>query len=133
MKITIKVPKFHAAYVPANVRRFLREIGDATKAKMVSEASAAKSGRIYHIGGGRTYQASAPGEFPANKFGKLAASYRVEADGSNAVDIGTNVPYARFLRAGTVKMKPRKFLKEALQFAIKEKHMTKPFAEWRRG
>lgn len=132
MKIKVVVPKFHAVYVKANVRRFLKEVGDATKAKMVSEASAAKSGRIYHIGGGRTYRASAPGEFPANKFGKLAESYRVEATSEHA-DIGTNVPYAKYLRAGTWKMKPRKFLKEALIYALKHEHMTKPFAEWRKG
>lgn len=133
MKIIIKVPKFHAQYVAANVRRFLKQVGDATKAKMVTEAAAPKSGRVYKIGGGRTYRASAPGEFPANKFGKLAASYRVVSKGSNAVEIGTNVPYARFLRAGTVKMRPRKFLREALDYALKHEHMMRPFAEWRRG
>lgn len=133
MKITIKVPKFHAAYVPANVRRFLHEIGNETKAKMVTEAAASKSGRTYQIGGGRTYRASAPGEFPANKYGKLSKSYQVVLDGSHAVDIGTNVPYSRYLRQGTWKMSKRPFLKEALQYVLKHEHSKIHFAEWRRG
>lgn len=132
MKIKVVIPKFHAAYVPVNVRRFLHAVGDATKRKMIEEAADAKSGRVYHIGGGRTYRASAPGEFPANKFGKLAKSYQVAVEAS-AVEIGTNVPYSRYLRAGTRKMLPRKFLREALDYALEHDHMTHPFAEWRRG
>jgi HK97 gp10 family phage protein len=132
MIIKIVIPKFHAAFVPANVRHFLKQIGDATRKKLVTEAAAPKSGRVYQIGGGRTYRASAPGEFPANKHGLLAKSYGVETT-VKEVTIGTNAPYARFLWQGTHKMKPRKFLREALEFALEHEHMTKPFAEWRKG
>ena len=132
MKITIEFPKFHAAYNQEAVHQFLKEIGGATKDKMVIEASGPKSGRIYTLKGGRTYQASAPGEYPANKYGILSASYQVEQSG-NEVTVGTNVEYAKYLRGGTTKMAKRKFLKEALHDALEHHHLTKPFVEWRRG
>lgn len=131
MKIEIHFPKYHAAFNREAVHQFLKEIGEGTKNKMVTEAAGPKSGRIYVVKG-REYQASAPGEYPANKFGDLSASYGVEQD-AEGVTIGTNIKYAKYLRTGTTKMMKRKMLKEALQDTLEHHHMMKPFAEWRRG
>ncbi len=131
MNIIIKIPPFRAVLMKANVRRFLKQVGDATKKKMIEEAAAPKSGKLYHLGGGATYRASAPGEFPANKYGKLSASYRVETEATE-VTVGTNVYYSRYLREGTRKMRPRKFLREALNHSLHNEHMKEPFVEWRR-
>jgi HK97 gp10 family phage protein len=132
MKIKVVIPKFHAHLNDLAIRQFLRDAGNKTKQIMVQQAAAPKSGRTYHIGGGRTYTASAPGEYPANKFVRLSKSYRVEV-GHDFAEIGTDVYYARFLRGGTRKMKPRKFLREALETVLENEHMIKPFVEWRRG
>lgn len=133
MIIKIIFPKFHARFNKGAVGHFLRQIGNKTKQIMVQQAAAPKSGRTYQIGGGRSYVASAPGEYPANKFIKLSKSYRVEEAGPMSVEIGTDVPYATFLRAGTRKMRPRKFLREALHTALEHEKMAKPFAEWVKG
>lgn len=133
MIIKIIIPKFHARFDKHAVKIFLRQIGEKTKQIMVQQAAAPKSGRVYQIGGGRSYTASAPGEYPANKFVKLSKSYRVEEAGPMSVEVGTSVPYSTFLRAGTRKMRPRKFLREAMQTALEHEKMTKPFAEWVRG
>lgn len=74
--------------------------------------SGQRSGERYPIGvKGRTYQASAPGESPAVKFGKLKQSITQtdpEWDGWNVtVWVGTNLPYARRLEWGGVSTVPR--------------------------
>jgi hypothetical protein len=132
MRIKIVIPKFHAAFNEAPVRMFLRDVGDKVKQIMVQQAAAPKTGRVYLLRGG-TYQASAPGEFPANKFGHLSRSYRFEVE-AREMKVGTDVlVYPAYLRAGTQKMAPRKFLRQALGDAMEMERMKRPFAEWRKG
>jgi hypothetical protein len=48
--------------------------------------------------------------------------------------VGTDVlVYPTYLRAGTQKMAPRKFLRQALGDAMEMERMKRPFAEWRKG
>lgn len=133
MMIKIVIPPFHAAVDRSAIHGFLRSVGEGVKNKMVQEAAAGKSGRVYQLSGGGSYTASAPGEFPANKHGHLSASYSVEVDAME-MEVGTDVAvYPAYLRTGTHKMAPRKFLREALEFAMAKDHMTRPFAVWRHG
>lgn len=64
------------------------------------------TGRIYRRGG-RTHQASAPGEAPAPDTGNLMRSvkWNVHQEGFNwLADVGSNLPYALFLEYGAVKV-----------------------------
>lgn len=129
--IKIEIPKFHVAFDHTAVKIFLRQILDKTKENIIREASAAKTGKVYKIGGG-TYRASSPSELPANKLGALAKSYQIKASGMEA-SLGSSVKYAGYLRDGTSKMSSR-FLRGNLEKAMgTNHHMTKPFAEWRKG
>lgn len=70
-----------------------------------------KSGRIYRING-RTHQASAPYEPPANLSGDLSRSLGFVVSGSKQMEFGDKkqsgkAPYGLFLEQGTLKMKPR--------------------------
>lgn len=130
--IKIEIPKFHAAFNRSAVTMFLRQILEKTKENIVKDASAAKSGKVYKIGGGRTYRASSPSELPANKFGALAKSYQIKSSGMEA-ELGSSLRYARYLRDGTSKMSSR-FLRDNLEKAMgTDHHMTRPFGEWRKG
>lgn len=70
------------------------------------------SGRIYRRSG-RYHQASAPGEYPAVETGRLIASMRAHST-INEAQIGTNMPYSRWLRTGTRHMARRKMSQNAL-------------------
>ena len=72
-----------------------------------------KTGRIYRIRG-RDHQASAPGEAPANRTGKLAKSGNYNVHGPFQMEVGESVPYAGFLEDGTGKIKPRPHMIRAI-------------------
>lgn len=65
-----------------------------------------KTGRIY-VYNGRAHQASAPGESPANRTGKLAASGDYKVRGYYEMVVGETAEYAGYLEHGTYKMAPR--------------------------
>lgn len=65
-----------------------------------------KTGRIYSFRG-REHQASAPGESPANRTGKLAKSSDYKVRNYREMTVGETAEYAGFLEEGTSKMKPR--------------------------
>lgn len=65
-----------------------------------------KTGRIYRING-RSHQASAPGEPPANLTGRLAKSYNYNVHGPYQMEVGQSAPYAGFLEDGTGRIRPR--------------------------
>lgn len=65
-----------------------------------------KTGIIYKRSGGRTHQASAPGEAPANDTGNLLKSVEYKARSTELV-WGYTAKYGRFLELGTRKMKKR--------------------------
>lgn len=75
-----------------------------------------KTGRIYNFRG-RPHQASAPGEAPANRSGKLMKSSFFIVRGFRQMEVGENVgdvPYDEFLESGTKKMKPRQHVIKAV-------------------
>lgn len=130
MKISVNIGKFGVRINDVAIHHFLKDVGEKTKDIMVQQAAAPKSGRVYRLKGGGEYTASAPHEFPANKFGHLSRSYRVSL-GFREVTIGTDVlVYPAYLRAGTHKMAPRQFLKEALGHALEMERFKQPFVEF---
>lgn len=65
-----------------------------------------KTGRIYMFNG-RAHQASAPGESPANRTGRLARSGDYKVRSYQEMVVGETAEYAGFLEYGTRKMAPR--------------------------
>lgn len=59
-----------------------------------------RTGRVYTFRG-RKHQASAPGEVPANRTGKLAKSVGYEATGHHTLVFGEEAEYATYLELGT--------------------------------
>ena len=74
-----------------------------------------KTGRLYRVKG-KIHQASAPGEPPANKSGKLMSSigFLVGGRGIGQLTFGAKALYAAFLELGTAKMEPRTYLIKAI-------------------
>lgn len=72
-----------------------------------------RTGRVYTFRG-RKHQASAPGEVPANRTGKLASSVRYEAIGHHTLVFGEDAEYAGYLERGTKRMAPRPHLQVAV-------------------
>ena len=75
-----------------------------------------KTGRIYPRGKRSSHQASAPGEAPASDTGTLVRNILAEMDPRKLfVRIIAKTKYSLFLEEGTKKMKPRPFLRPALE------------------
>ncbi len=75
-----------------------------------------KTGRIYRISKTVEHRASAPGEAPANRTGRLVASIVYQVDRQQLhVDITAGTEYARHLEFGTRKMAARPFLIPAIR------------------
>lgn len=79
----------------------LYEIGQ----EVVTETSkliktGAKTGRVYRIKG-RSHQASAPGEAPANRSGRLARSGDYKVRSWDQMEVGETVGHGKFLEDGT--------------------------------
>lgn len=72
-----------------------------------------KTGRIYYFRG-RPHQASAPGESPANRTGRLARSASYRTRNHQEMTVGEVAPYAGYLEYGTVKMDPRPHIVRAV-------------------
>lgn len=72
-----------------------------------------RTGRVYTFRG-RKHQASAPGEVPANRTGRLANSVRYEATGHHTLVFGEDAEYAGFLERGTRNMARRPHLEVAV-------------------
>ena len=98
---------------PAVIERWLFLTGAEIKQKFFRGLTGPHSGRKYPNLPNRS---SAPGEFPATQSGRLMASTGQET-GPDRVEVGATVKHARFLRAGTRKMAPRKMFAEALHEA----------------
>lgn len=73
-----------------------------------------RTGRVYTFRG-RKHQASAPGEVPANRTGRLAKSVRYESTGHHTLRVGEDAEYAGWLENGTKRMAPRPHLQIAVQ------------------
>lgn len=72
-----------------------------------------RTGRDYRVPGGtrRTYTASAPGEPPAPRTGRLANSYTEARQTRYRYLVGSPLFYAPLLEKGTSKMRPRPHFK----------------------
>lgn len=73
-----------------------------------------KTGRIYRLSGGQRHQASAPGEPPATRTGRLARSVDYRVHGWHTMTVGQEAPYASFLELGTRRIAPRPNLIRAI-------------------
>ena len=98
------------------IRQYLKTVKDKSQEIFTKGMKGPHSGRIYRRKGGRTHQASAPGEYPANDSGKLLASMKGRVT-STETTIGTDEYYAKWLRTGTKdgKLKRRKMSDSALK------------------
>ena len=96
------------------LRIALNEIGSHVANKMANYIfRPPKTGRWYNYNG-RRYQASAPGESPANRTGKLAGSGGYRVNGYYDVTIYEKAEYSAFLEYGTRKMAARPHLSRAV-------------------
>lgn len=73
----------------------------------------ARTGRIYKRGG-KTHQASAPGEAPKTDIGNLVQKIRSEDKGHAKSDVVAGTKYAGDLEYGTSKMAARPYMRPAI-------------------
>jgi hypothetical protein len=82
--------------------------------KLVQTLSGQRSGRRYKVPGTNvTYTASAPGEAPASRTGRLRQSIGsrvVEVPNGVEGEVGTNLDYGLELERGTQRIRPRPWL-----------------------
>ena len=115
-----------AVAVDGQVRRDIEDIVLLTEQRVKTlMAESPRGGRSYRIGKtrkrkgrGRIHKASAPGEPPAVRTGRLITSIRSAVqrkfDGVQGI-VGTNVKYAPFLEDGTRRMLPRPVWRRTLK------------------
>lgn len=97
------------------LRLALNEIGSEVIYKISNYIfNPPKTGRIYTFRG-RQHQASAPGESPANRTGRLAKSGGYKVRGYLEMTIYETAPYAGYLELGTKKMAPRPHIIRAIR------------------
>ena len=78
-----------------------------------------KSGKFYKYRG-RRMQASAPGEYTANRTGELRRGYNFQVDGFKRMRFGNEVEYSAFIELGTRRMKARPNIGKASRSTIEE-------------
>lgn len=78
-----------------------------------------KTGRYYKYKT-LTKRASAPGEFSANRSGRLRRSYDFIVDGYKKMIFGSDVDYALYVEDGTYKMKARWNIKQGIEKSEQE-------------
>lgn len=130
--------------IKAEVNKTIREIKREVKSRAVRGSrvlknteihilSGQRSGRVYKKSGKKTsYTASAPGEPPAVRSGKLRRSFRAVSKASAGsatakVAIETDTHYAGYLEYGTRKMAARPYVDKIMEEA--EPEITKIFNE----
>ena len=89
------------------IQNALHVIGDVVgnrTGRLIKEGP--KTGRVYRFRG-RDHQASAPGQAPANRSGRLLKSFNYNVHGPYSMELGESVDYAGFLEDGTGRMRPR--------------------------
>lgn len=92
------------------LRKALFDIGlDATRESIDIINNSGRTGRIYNIRG-NPHTASAPGEAPANRTGRLKKSMNYRVRDISEVEWGSLIPYGEFLEKGTRRMAKRPFL-----------------------
>lgn len=108
-------------------RRFLDAVAHEAEDSFRRGLAAPKSG-IHHAGLPR--RSSRAGEYPANQSGALRDSISSVSSQTEAT-VGSNVPYAIFLRKGTSKMGARRMAPDALDEAIpRVRSILKGWVKW---
>lgn len=120
--------RFRAFHNIRNVLNFVKDAADSTEETLRKGIMAPpKTGRMYG-----SHQASAPGEYPANKSGDLASGIRQRV-ARTEMEVGTTDMHGFWLRMGTKKMAPRKMSDAALREALPGvRDRMKAYAEWKR-
>jgi hypothetical protein len=97
------------------LKNALHEIGGEVKRETQRLIkTGARTGRVYRFRG-RDHTASAPGEAPANRSGRLAQSTRFKTKNHQEMTIGQEAEYAGFLKEGRGKLKgPRDSIGKAV-------------------
>lgn len=103
----------------------LTAAGHAGRGKVLEKLSGPRSGATYPVPGtSRDYTASAPGEAPAQRTGRLRQSYEVSQvtheAGRQKIEVGSRLAYAVMLERGTSRMAPRPHLEPAMREAESE-------------
>lgn len=114
----IKLDKFSieriidTASVSRRIRAYLREV----KAEIERLMRQPKSGHFYKKPNGRLYRASAPGEAPAIRTGRLLRSVKEAFPSWTTGQITVDAEHADHLERGTVRgLAPRPYVRPALR------------------
>ena len=104
-------------------KRMLEAV-NAVRNVTLETLSGSRSGRVYRVPGTKkTYQASAPGEAPAQQLGDLRKSVTggLEKEGRNIIGyVGTGLDYGPMLEYGTSKMAARPWLRISFEKSLTE-------------
>jgi HK97 gp10 family phage protein len=113
-QVLIDVTKLEGTHKRA-LKRALNEIGSEVVRETARLIKAGpKTGKVYTFKG-RPHQASAPGEAPATRSGRLADSGNYKVKNWQEMTVGETAPYAGFLENGTRgRMAPRPHLIKAI-------------------
>lgn len=106
-----------AARLPGAVARINRDSAKAIELDAKLAMQEPKSGRIYSKGNGKTHQASAPGEAPANDIGALANGIDTAQDGRTKWVTYAVAEYAPHMEFGApnANIEPRPFFAPAAE------------------
>ena len=114
----------------SRTRAFIIAAAKLAKKIYIDGMNAPKSGRVY-TSKGKTWQASAPGEYPANRTNAYKGSISARTQAMR-MTIGAEVPYAVYLADGTKRIKERKSSRHALQEALPEtREELRGFIRWK--
>lgn len=106
------------ATLDAGYGRNIRAAAEEWKRSIVKVLRGPRSGRFYRVPGTNAlYQASAPGEPPASRTGRLRTSIDTSATSNESVKVGTPVIYGLHLERGTSRMRPRQFIRPGFEQA----------------
>lgn len=95
-------------------REALYDIGDIVgRENKRILTTGARTGRIYSFRG-ESHQASADGEAPASRTGRLYKSYDYRVASWHTMRVGEEADYAKYLEDGTRRMRPRPHLIRAI-------------------
>ena len=92
----------------------VRKAAKYAQRKMQNKLEGEGTGRIYSRPGGGTYQASSPGEPPAERTGALLRSLRRQRMGLLTYRVGTELDYGRYLEYGTERIEARPWLRSSI-------------------
>lgn len=101
--------------IDLEARKKVQAAANIARNEVLETLSGPRHGRRYRVPGtSRFYTASAPGEPPAQRTGRLRSSIRIEysLDGLTAW-VGSPLTYAIQLERGTRHMAPREFIRPA--------------------